>query len=151
MPFCRGATEKSPRYMVPFLLNPQPTNYIIKHHYDHKLHHHNEYWLTAMLINCKCLLMVILVTMSQTDTFDLHAVRHHQPSGCGKESSGLSKYHQRKHFERHSLRSRRLIASIFYFAATMARPGWGDRYAGLAEGDDNRKPLMGVWSHPSIC
>ena len=68
--------------------------------------------------------MAMLVTMSETDTFDLHAVRHHQPSGCGRESSGLSEYHQRKHFEGRTHRSRRLIAFLFSSAATRARHGW---------------------------
>ena len=67
-----------------------------------------------MVINCKRLLMATLATMSETDTFDLHAVMHHQPNGCGKESYGLSDYHQRKHFEGHSHRSRQLIASLVF-------------------------------------
>ena len=59
--------------------------------------------------------MATLVTMLETDTFDLHAVRHHQPSSCGKESSGLSEYHQRKHLEECSHGLRHLIAFLFFF------------------------------------
>ena len=54
--------------------------------------------------------MATPVTFSETDTFDLHAVRHHQPSGCEKERSGLREYNQRKHFEGRSHGSHRLIA-----------------------------------------
>ena len=64
-----------------------------------------------MVINCKRLLMATLATMSETDTF---AVMHHQPNGCGKESYGLSDYHQRKHFEGRSHRSHQLIASLVF-------------------------------------
>ena len=65
----------------------------------------------------------MLVTMSETDTFNLHAVRHHQPSSCGKESSGLSEHDQRKHFEGCSYGSRRLIVSLF--SSTEPWPGLG--------------------------
>ena len=111
-----GGNRKKIKAYGPFCWTPQPTtssivtmttNYIITCHY------YNEYWLTAMVINCKCLLMATPVSMSVTDTFDLHAVRHHQPSGCGRESSGLSEYHQRKHFEGHSSRSCHLSPSFF--------------------------------------
>ena len=123
-----GSHRKKSKTHDPFFAEPlnQPTisssitmttNYIIT------CHCYNEYLLTAMVINCKCLLTVTLVMMSETDAFDLHAVRHHQPSGCGKESSELSEYHQSKHFERRSHGSRRLIAFLFSSAATMARPG----------------------------
>ena len=55
--------------------------------------------------------MATLVTMSETDTFDLHAVRHHR---LWKESSGMSEYHQREHLEGCSHGSRRLIAFLFF-------------------------------------
>ena len=58
--------------------------------------------------------MATLATMSEADTFDLHAVMHHQSSGCGKESYGLSDYHQRKHFEGRSHRLHQLIASLVF-------------------------------------
>ena len=84
--------------------------------------------------------MATLVTMSEkTDIFDLHAVRHHQPSGCGRESSGLSEYHQRKHFEGHSHRSRRLIAFLSSSAATMA---------GLADDNDDKESIDGSLEPP---
>ena len=85
--------------------------------------------------------MATPVSMSVTNTFDLHAVRHHQPSGCGRESSGLSEYHQRKHFEGHSRRSCHLITFLFSYAATMTRPGYGDQYAGLAEGNGDKESI----------
>ena len=84
--------------------------------------------------------MATLVTMSEMNTFDLHAVRHHQPSGCGKESSGLSKYHQRKHSEGHSHGSHHLIASIF----SSAEP-WSGMGVVI---DADRKALTGSLEPP---
>ena len=64
--------------------------------------------------------------MSEMGIYNLHAVRHHQPSGCRRESSGLSEYHQRKHFEGCSHRSHCLIAFLFSSAATIIKwPGLG--------------------------
>ena len=100
-------------------------------------------------INCKRLLMATLATMSETDTFDSHAVTHHQPNGCGRESSGLSKYHQRKHFEGHSDGSHCLrLPPFFSSAATMARPGCGDAYAGLADGNGDKESIEGNFEPP---
>ena len=53
-----------------------------------------------MVINCERLLMAALAMMSDTDTFDSHAVMHHQPNSCGRESSEQpSEHHQRKHLK----------------------------------------------------
>ena len=90
----------------------------------------------------------MFVMMSETDTFDLHAVKHHQRSGCGRESSGLSEYHQRKHYEGCSHMLRRLIAFLFSSTATMAKPGCGDQYAGLAEGSGDKESIDGSLEPP---
>ena len=88
----RGGPQKRFKTHGPFSLN-QLTNYVIKHHYDHKLH-------------------------------------------------------QRKQFEGHSHRSRHLIAFLFSSAATMARPGCGDQYAGLAEGNGDKENIDGSLEPP---
>ena len=75
-----------------------------------------------MVINCEHLLKAVLATMSDMDTFDSHAFNHHQPNGCERESSGLTEYHQRKHFEGCSHRSHCLIASPFLPLQPIARP-----------------------------
>ena len=96
--------------------------------------------------------MATLVMMSETDTLDLHAIRHHQPSGCGRESSELSEYHQRKHFEGRSHRSCHLITFLFLPLQPWSGMGGvvchGDRYAGLAEGNGDKKSIDGSLEPP---